>query len=269
MTRPRDRTALNLRLALLAVALVLPTVSLVLLVCGIYYPVSMLPEPLATLATAIPLTYLLEGFRADFGFPPLFSRPWLRGFALALAYVLGGYACFVWAISRARRTGMLLKLYDLYRPDFVVVATDAPGKTFRDDLYAAYKGTRNTTPDDLIAQIPRVFELVDLFGIPVVGAAGLEADDVIASITHHVPPSRTMNTFAILRRNAWASAEALEKAVGISSRVGLVELHDRVRWIRSYVVRELGGRFGLICIYQSDDIAALREHARLSGMPAD
>jgi ABC-2 type transport system permease protein len=87
-------------------------VSLVLLVCGIYYPVSMLPEPLATLATAIPLTYLLEGFRADFGFPSLFSDPWLRGFLLALAYLLGGYGCFVWAIARARRTGMLLKLSD-------------------------------------------------------------------------------------------------------------------------------------------------------------
>jgi ABC-2 type transport system permease protein len=87
-------------------------VSLVLLVCGIYYPVSMLPEPLATLATAIPLTYLLEGFRADFGFPPLFSAPWQRGFLLALAYLLGGYACFSWAITRARRTGMLLKLSD-------------------------------------------------------------------------------------------------------------------------------------------------------------
>ena len=87
-------------------------VSLVLLVCGIYYPVSMLPEPLATVAVAIPLTYLLEAFRAGLGFAPLFSDPWLRGFALALAYLAGGYACFGWAITRARRTGMLLKLSD-------------------------------------------------------------------------------------------------------------------------------------------------------------
>jgi ABC-2 type transport system permease protein len=87
-------------------------VSLVLLVCGIYYPVSLLPEPLSTLATAIPLTYLLEAFRAHFGFPPLLSDPWPKGFALALAYLAGGYACFGWAITRARRTGMLLKLSD-------------------------------------------------------------------------------------------------------------------------------------------------------------
>jgi ABC-2 type transport system permease protein len=87
-------------------------VSLVLLVCGIYYPVSMLPQPLATVAVAIPLTYLLEAFRAELGFAPLFADPWLRGFGLALAYLAGGYACFGWAITRARRTGMLLKLSD-------------------------------------------------------------------------------------------------------------------------------------------------------------
>jgi len=87
-------------------------VSLVLLLCGIYYPVSMLPAPLTTVAAAIPLTYFLEAFRADYGFPPLFAAPWLRGYAIALVYLAGGYAAFSWAITRARRTGMLLKLSD-------------------------------------------------------------------------------------------------------------------------------------------------------------
>jgi ABC-2 type transport system permease protein len=87
-------------------------VSLVLLLCGIYYPVSMLPEPMATVAAAIPLTYFLEAFREGYGFPPVFPAPWLRGFVMALAYLAAGYAAFTWAISRARRTGMLLKLSD-------------------------------------------------------------------------------------------------------------------------------------------------------------
>lgn len=87
-------------------------VSLVLLLCGIYYPVSMLPAPLTTVAAAIPLTYFLEAFRADYGFPPLFATPWVWGYAIALVYVAGGYAAFSWAITRARRTGMLLKLSD-------------------------------------------------------------------------------------------------------------------------------------------------------------
>lgn len=87
-------------------------VSLVLLLCGVYYPVSALPGPLRGVAVAVPLTYLLEAFRAPFGFPPTFDDPLARGYALALGYVAGGYVLFAWALARARRTGMLLRLSD-------------------------------------------------------------------------------------------------------------------------------------------------------------
>ena len=83
-------------------------------------------------------------------------------------------------------TGMLLKLFDVFHPHYVVVALDAPGKTFRDELYAEYKGTRNATPDDLTSQIPRIIELIELFGIPSIGYPGMEADDVIGCIVHKV-----------------------------------------------------------------------------------
>ncbi len=83
-------------------------------------------------------------------------------------------------------TSMLLKLFNQFHPSYVAVAVDAPGKTFRDDLFAEYKGTRNATPDDLTAQIPRIFELFDLFGIPMIARPGLEADDVIGCITHQI-----------------------------------------------------------------------------------
>lgn len=87
-------------------------VSLILLLCGIYYPVSLLPAPLAAVAGGIPLTYFLEAFRAHFGFAPVFGEPLLRGYLLALAYLGLGYGAFAWAVTRARRTGMLLKLSD-------------------------------------------------------------------------------------------------------------------------------------------------------------
>jgi ABC-2 type transport system permease protein len=87
-------------------------VSLVLLVCGIYYPVSLLPAPLGAVAGAIPLTYFLEGFRAEYGFAPTFPAPYVRGFAIAFAYLVVGYAAFDRAITRSRRTGMLLRLSD-------------------------------------------------------------------------------------------------------------------------------------------------------------
>ena len=78
-----------------------------------------------------------------------------------------------------------------------------------------------------------------------------------------------MKTYVILRRGGWANADELEVSAGISSRVGLEEMPDRVRWIRSYVVEEEDGRLGTVCIYQGTDEEAVREHARRSGMRAD
>lgn len=78
-----------------------------------------------------------------------------------------------------------------------------------------------------------------------------------------------MNTYVILRRAAWATTNDLEKAVGVSSRVGLIDLADQVRWIRSYVIREIGGQLGMICIFQSTDADTLQEHAKRAGIPAD
>jgi len=87
-------------------------VSLILLICGVYYPVSVLPAPLQVVAAAVPLTHFLEAFRAQLGYAPVFKEPLVRGYVLAAVYAAGGYALFAWAIQRARRTGMLLKLSD-------------------------------------------------------------------------------------------------------------------------------------------------------------
>jgi ABC-2 type transport system permease protein len=87
-------------------------VSLVLLLCGVYYPVSVLPAPLQVMAAGVPLTHFLEAFRAQLGHAPVFTAPLLRGYGLAILYVVAGYALFAASIHRARRTGMLLKLSD-------------------------------------------------------------------------------------------------------------------------------------------------------------
>lgn len=81
--------------------------------------------------------------------------------------------------------------------------------------------------------------------------------------------SPNMNLYVIRRRNAWQSAEQLEKTASVSARVGNEEMPDRVRWIRSYVVQEDDGQLGTVCIYQATDEEAIREHARRVGMPAD
>lgn len=85
-------------------------VNLTLVLCGIYYPVSVLPEPAATLAAMIPLTYFLDAFRAPYGFSPYFEWPLLSGFALSACYLALGHWALASAITRSRRTGLLLKL---------------------------------------------------------------------------------------------------------------------------------------------------------------
>jgi ABC-2 type transport system permease protein len=86
------------------------SVNLVLVLAGIYYPVSVLPEPVAALAAAIPLTYFLDAYRAHFGFPSEFAAPVATGLALSACYAVLAHWAFLAAIRRARRTGLLLKM---------------------------------------------------------------------------------------------------------------------------------------------------------------
>ena len=76
---------------------------------------------------------------------------------------------------------MLLALREL-KPDYAIVAWDAPGKTFRHDQYSDYKATRKKAPDELYAQMPLTKELVAAFNIPLIEAPGYEADDIIGTL---------------------------------------------------------------------------------------
>lgn len=84
--------------------------SLMSLVCGIYYPVSILPFPLPEIARAIPLTYFLEYFRTFYGFSGSLKYTLSWGFGLAVSYLLLEAILFKLVLQRARRTGILLKL---------------------------------------------------------------------------------------------------------------------------------------------------------------
>ena len=77
---------------------------------------------------------------------------------------------------------MLWKLIREERPDYLTIAWDPPGPTFRDALYADYKATRASMPDDLARQIPYVRRLFEAIRTPVVEVPGYEADDVIATL---------------------------------------------------------------------------------------
>ncbi|WP_448131016.1 DNA polymerase I [Stenotrophomonas rhizophila] len=68
------------------------------------------------------------------------------------------------------------------RPEYVAFVVDAPGKTFRDDLYADYKANRPPMPDDLRPQIEPMCRIVEALGMSILRIPGVEADDVIGTL---------------------------------------------------------------------------------------
>jgi DNA polymerase-1 len=79
---------------------------------------------------------------------------------------------------------MLRRLLKDHEPELMAVVFDAPGKTFRDDIYPEYKANRPPMPDALAGQIPRVHALIRAMGLPLLMIEGVEADDVIGTLAH-------------------------------------------------------------------------------------
>ena len=91
--------------------------------------------------------------------------------------------------SRGEPTGaihgvlnMLQKLAAEEDTAHFVVVFDAPGKTFRDELYPEYKANRDAMPDDLKAQVEPLLETIPAMGLPLLRVEGVEADDVIGTL---------------------------------------------------------------------------------------
>ncbi|MCJ7703324.1 MAG: DNA polymerase I, partial [Anaerolineales bacterium] len=106
-------------------------------------------------------------------------------------------------------TSVLLRILEQEDPDYLAVAFDT-GKTFRDELFPDYKGTREKMPDDLRPQIARIQELVDAFNIPRLEMPGYEADDVLGSVAK------------------WAAAEGLGVKIFTGDRDLLQLVDERV-----------------------------------------
>ncbi len=77
---------------------------------------------------------------------------------------------------------MIQKLLREEQPAHIAVVFDAPGKTFRDELYADYKANRPPMPDDLRSQVQPILDAVEAMGLPLLRVAGVEADDVIGTL---------------------------------------------------------------------------------------
>lgn len=79
-------------------------------------------------------------------------------------------------------TRLLIKIIDEEKPDYLAIAFDLSGPTFRHESYDAYKANRKPMPDDLAEQLPRIRQIVETYGIPIVEQQGYEADDVIGTL---------------------------------------------------------------------------------------
>ncbi len=116
--------------------------------------------------------YLIDGssylYRAFFSTPREFTSS--KGVPTRAVYVI---------------TNMLLKILKEKSPEFVAVAWDAKGPTFRHELYEEYKANRPPMPEDLSIQVPYVRRLVDALGLRQLELQGYEADDIIATLAKH------------------------------------------------------------------------------------
>src|SRR5215472_4135337 len=91
--------------------------------------------------------------------------------------------------SRGEPTGALLGVLNMlqkflkdFHPQRIAVVFDAPGRTFRDELFAEYKAQRPAMPDDLRAQVAPLLEIIQAQGLPLLRVPGVEADDVIGTL---------------------------------------------------------------------------------------
>ena len=80
-----------------------------------------------------------------------------------------------------------LKAIKDFQPDYIAATFDAPGPTLRHKEYKEYKAKRPKAPEELYQQIPKVKEILEMFGVQTFEKSGYEADDLIAAISEQAP----------------------------------------------------------------------------------
>jgi DNA polymerase-1 len=126
---------------------------------------------------------------------------------------------------------MLYKLLDEVRPEHMAVVFDAPGKTFRAELYAEYKANRPQMPDDLRAQVDPLLTAIEAMGIPLLRIQGVEADDVIGTLARQAAAAGT---------NTLISTGDKDLAQLVDDHVTLVNTMDSTRLDAAGVVQKFG-----------------------------
>src|SRR6202162_6607949 len=121
---------------------------------------------------------------------------------------------------------MLNKLMKEESPERVAVVFDAPGRTFRDDLFEKYKAHRPSMPDDLRSQVQPLLDAVAALGLPLLRISGVEANDVIGTLAKKA---------ADLGYDVLISTGDKDMAQLVGPRVGLINTMSNTRLDRDGV----------------------------------
>lgn len=105
-------------------------------------------------------------------------------------------------------TTILVKIINEIKPKYIGVAFDYGKKTFRNEMFADYKGTRKPTPPELKSQFPILKELLLQMGIKYVEQEGIEADDIIGTLTkkfdtENIIVTGDKDSFQLINNNTW------------------------------------------------------------------
>ena len=128
---------------------------------------------------------------------------------------------------------IILKLLREYSPDMAVVAMDTSRKTFRTEIFAEYKATRDKMPDELAAQIPLLKEFCEVTGLKTLAAENFEADDIIGTLSKQASDNAQLTTYIVT-----GDRDALQ-LINSSVRVLLtksnkVEVYDEEKFLSDY-----------------------------------
>jgi len=173
---------------------------------------------------------------------------------------------------------MLNKVVREEAPDYLAVVFDAPGKSFRHQIFADYKATRDAQPEDLSVQFPLVREVIDAYRFPMLEVPGVEADDVIATLVERAPDdleiavvSTDKDLMQLVSERVALLDTMKDRRVGpaeVEERLGVPP--DKVLDVRALVgdpsdnipgVKGIGGKGAAKLIDEWGDLENLLEHA--------
>ena len=125
-------------------------------------------------------------------------------------------------------SNILNKIIREEQPDYIVVAFDPSGGSFRREIYPEYKANRDATPEDLSAQFPLVRELVAAHNIPTIEVQGFEADDVIATLVARAPEDTQVSIISTDKDLMQLCSDRVELVDGIKDkRIGPDEVVEK------------------------------------------